>query len=105
MHSGDILLDMGTQGLEITLPQLLEGTCKSQTASSLPFDPTGGKGVGLDIITNLGENYYVACGKGAIIARRCMKQRYVEQGFTKAVSSGRATDINNLVTEAPPSLC
>ena len=90
VHSWDIILDMGTQGLETTLPQLLEGTCKSQTISSLSFGPKGGKSTGLDIITNLGENYYIACNKGAIIARRCMKQRYVELGFTKTVSSGRA---------------
>ena len=55
----------------------------------------------LDIITSLGENYYVECGKGTIIARRCMKQRYVELGFTKTVSSGRAIYINNLVTVGP----
>ena len=49
----------------------------------------------------MGENYYVECGKGTIIARRCMKQRYVELGFTKTVSSGRAIYINNLVTVGP----
>ena len=101
VHSWDVLLDMGTQGLEITLPQLLEGSCKSQTVSSLSFGTKGGKSVDLDIITNLGENYYVECGRGAIIARRCMKQRYIELGFTKTVSSGRAIYINNLVTVGP----
>ena len=101
VHSWDILRDMGTQGLEITLPQLLEGSCKSQTVSSLSFGTKGGKSVVVDIITNLGENYYVECGKGTIIARRCMKQRYVELGFTKTVSSGRAIYINNLVTVGP----
>ena len=101
IHSWDILLDMGTQGLEITLPRLLEGTCKSQTVSSLSFGSRGGRSVELNIITNLGENYYVACGKGAIIARRCMKQRYVELGITKTTSSGRAICINNLVTVGP----
>ena len=55
----------------------------------------------MDIITNLGENHYVECGKGAITARRCMKQRYNELGFTKTVSSGRAVCINNLVTVGP----
>ena len=52
----------------------------------------------LDIITNLGESHYVACGKGVIMARRCMKQRYVELGFTKTVSNDRAIYINKLVT-------
>ena len=53
VHSWDVLLDMGTQGLEFTLPQLLEGSCKSQTMSSLSFGSKGGKSVDLDIITNL----------------------------------------------------
>ena len=101
VHSWDILLDMGAQGLEITLPQLLEGTCKSQTISSLSFGSQGGKSMELDIITNLGESHYVACGKGVIVARRCMKQRYVELGFTKVVSNGRAIYINKLVTVGP----
>ena len=98
MHSWDILLDMGAQGLEITLPQILEGICKSQTISSLSFGSQGGKSMELDIITNLGESHYVACGKGVIMARRCMKQRYVELGFTKTVSNDRAIYINKLVT-------
>ena len=55
----------------------------------------------LDIITSLGENYYVACGRGVIMARRCMKQRYVELGFTKTTCNGRAIYINNLVTMGP----
>ena len=101
VHSWDILLDMGAQGLEITLPQLLEGTCKSQTISSLSFGSQGGKGMELDIITSLGESHYVACGKGVIIARRCMKQRYVELGFTKTVSNDRAIYINRLLTVGP----
>ena len=53
VHSWDILLDMGVQGLEIALPQILEGTCKSQTISSLSFGSQGGKSMELDIITNL----------------------------------------------------
>ena len=83
VHSWDILLDMGAHDLEITLPQLLEGTCKSQAISSLSFGSQGGKGMELDITTNLGESYHVACGKGVIMARRRMKQRYIELGFTK----------------------
>ena len=55
MHSWDILPDMGVHGLEITLPQLPEGTCKSQTISSLSFGSQGGKSMELDIVTNLGE--------------------------------------------------
>ena len=55
----------------------------------------------LDIITSLGESYYVACGRGVIMARRCMKQRYVELGFTKTTCNGRAIYINNLVTIGP----
>ena len=98
VHSWDILLDMGAQGLEITLPQILEGTYKSQTISSLSFGSQGGKSMELDIITNLGKSHYVACGKGVIMARRCMKQRYVELGFTKTVSNDRAIYINRLVT-------
>ena len=47
VHSWDVLFDMGTQGLEVTLPQLLEGTCKSQTVSSLSFGTKGGKSVEL----------------------------------------------------------
>jgi hypothetical protein len=98
VFSWDILLDMGAQGLEITLPQILEGTCKSQTISSLSFGSQGGKSMELDIITNLGESHRVACGKGVIMARRCMKQRYAELGFTKTVSNDRAIYINKLVT-------
>ena len=94
MHSWDVLLDMGAHGLEITLPQTLEGTCKSQTISSLSFGSQGGKSMELDIITNLGESHYVACGKGVIMARKCTKQRYVELGFTKTVSNDRAIYIN-----------
>ena len=101
VHSWDILLDMGAQGLEITLPQILQGTCKSQTISSLLFGSQGGKGMELDIITHLGKSHYVACGKGVIIARRCMKQRYVELGFTKTVSNDRAIYINRLLTVGP----
>jgi hypothetical protein len=101
VHSRDALFDMGRQGLEVTLPQLLEGTCKSQTVSSLSFGSKGGRSTELDIITNLGENYYVACGRGAIMSRRCMKQRYVEFGFTKTTCNGRAIYINNLVTVGP----
>ena len=52
----------------------------------------------LDIITNLGEIHYVACGKGGIMARRCMKQRYVELGFTETVSNDIVIYINKLVT-------
>ena len=55
----------------------------------------------LDAITNLGESYYVAYGKGVIMARRCMKQHYVELGFTRIVSNDRAIYINNLVTSGP----
>ena len=55
----------------------------------------------LDTITNLGESHYAACGKGVIIARRCMKQRYVELGFTKTVSNDRAICINRLLTVGP----
>ena len=55
----------------------------------------------LDIITNLGESYYAACGKGVIMARRCIKRRDVELGFTEIVSSDRAIYINNLVTAGP----
>ena len=57
IHSWDILLDMGVQGSEITLPQLLERTCKSQTISSLSFGSRGGRSVELDIITNLGVGH------------------------------------------------
>ena len=42
VHSWDILFDMGRHGLEATLPQLPEGTCKSQTVSSLSFGSKGG---------------------------------------------------------------
>ena len=51
----------------------------------------------LDIITNLGESHYVACDKGVIMARRFIKQRYVELGFTETVSHDRAIYINKLV--------
>ena len=103
VHSWDILLGMGAHGLEVTLSQLLEGICKSQTISSLDlsFGSQGGKSMELDIVTNLGENCYVACGKGVIAARRCMKQRYIELGFTKTVSNDRAIYINKLVTIGP----
>ena len=74
VHSWDVLFDMGRHGLEITLPQLLECTCKSQTVSSLSFGSKGGRSMELDIITRLGENYYVACGRGVIMSRRCLKQ-------------------------------
>ena len=59
VHSWDVLFDTGRQWLEVTLPQLLEGTCKSQTVSSLSFGSEGGSSMELDIVTNLGENYYV----------------------------------------------
>ena len=101
VHSWDILLDMGTQVLEVTLPQLIEGTCKSQTICSLSFGSKGNKSVDLDIITSLRENHCIECWKGAIIARRYMKQRYGELGFTKTVSSGRAIYIDTLVTVGP----
>jgi hypothetical protein len=101
VHSWDVLFDMGKQGLEITLPQLLEGTCKSQTVSSLSFGSKGGRSMELDIITSLGENYYVACGRGVIMSRRSTKQRYVELGLTKTTCNGRAIYINNLVTVGP----
>ena len=101
LHTWDVLLDMGEQGLEVTLPQLAQGACKSQTISSISFGSQGGKNVDVDIITNLGENHYISCGKGAITSRRCLKQRYIELGFTKVVSSGRAIYINNLVTLGP----
>ena len=100
-HSWDVLLGMGSYGPEVALPRLLEGSCNSQTVSSLSFGTKGGKSVDLDIITNLGENYYVECGKRAIVTRRCMKQRYIELRFTKTVSSGRAIYINNLVNVGP----
>ena len=98
LHSWDLLLDMGGQGLRITLTQIIKGTCMSQVVSSLSFGSRGGKSTDLDIITNLGENYYIDCGRGVTIARRCMKQRFRELGFTKVVSSGRAIYINTLVT-------
>ena len=55
----------------------------------------------MDIITHLGESHYVSCGKGAITARRCLKQRHIELGFTKMILSDRAVYINNLVTLGP----
>ena len=55
----------------------------------------------LDIITNPGESYYVACDRGVIIARRCMKQRYTELGFTRTTCNGRAIYINNLIIVGP----
>jgi hypothetical protein len=88
LHTWDMLLDMGDQGLEVTLPQLSQETCKSQTISSISFGSQGGKTVDVDIITNLGENHYISCGKGAITSMRCLKQRYAELGFTEVVSSG-----------------
>ena len=94
LHTWDVLLDMGEQVLGVTLPQLVQGTCKSQTISSISFGSHGGKTIDVDIITNLGENHYNSCGKGSITSRRCLKQRYVELGFTKVVSSGRAICIN-----------
>ena len=101
VHPWDIILDMEAQELEITLPQTLEGTRKSQTISSLPFGSQGDGSMELDTITNLGESYYVACDKGVIMARRCMKQGYVELGFTEIVSNDSAIYINNLVTAGP----
>jgi hypothetical protein len=101
LHTWDMLLDMGEQGLEITLPQLSQGTCRSQTISSISFGSKGAKTVDVDIITNLGESHYISCGKGAITSRRCLKQRYVELGFTKIIVSDRAVYINNLVTVGP----
>ena len=104
VHSWAILLDMIPQGLKVTLPQLLEGTCRLQTIRSLPFGSRGGGNAELDLISNLGEKYYVAspaCGKGAVIARSCTKQRYVELGFIKITSNCRAIYINNLVTVGP----
>ena len=97
----DVLLDMGEQGLEITLPQLVQGIGKSQTISSISFGSQGVKVVEVDILTNLGENYCTSCGKGTVTSTGCLKQRYVELGFTKMVSSGRAIYINNLVTLGP----
>ena len=55
----------------------------------------------MDIITNLGEIHYISCGKGDIIARKCLKQHYVELGYTKTILSDRAVYINNLVTIGP----
>jgi hypothetical protein len=101
LHTWDMLLDMGEQGLEITLPQLSQGTCRSQTISSISFGSKGGKTVDVDIITSLGESHYISCGKGAITSRRCLKQRYVELGFTKIIVSDRTVYINNLVTVGP----
>ena len=101
LHTWDVLLDMCKHGLEVTLPQLAQGTCKSQTISSVSFGSQGGKIVDVDIITNLGENHYTSCGRGAITSRSCLKQRYVELGFTKIVSSGRAIYINNLGALGP----
>ena len=101
LRTWDMLLDMGEQGLEVTLPQLSQGTCESQTISSISFGSKGGKTVDVDIITNLGESHYISCGKGAITSRRCLKQRYVELGFTKIIASDRAVYINNLVTVGP----
>ena len=46
VHSWDVLIDMGTHGLEITLPQLLEITCKSQKISFLSFGPNLDQRVG-----------------------------------------------------------
>ena len=42
LHTWDVLLDMGEQGLEVTLPQLVQGTCKSQTISFISFGSQGG---------------------------------------------------------------
>lgn len=55
----------------------------------------------LDIITNLGERHYISGGKGVIEARRCMKQRFVELGFSKMVAGDRAIYINTSVTVGP----
>ena len=101
LSSWEVLFDMGRQGLEVTLPHLVHGTCNSQTISSISFGSRGGKTVDMDIITHLGENRCISCGKVAITARRCLKQRYVELGFTKMVLSGRAAYINNLATIGP----
>ena len=55
----------------------------------------------MDIITHLGEDHYISCGKGAIVARRCLQQRCDELGFTKMILSDRAVCINRLVTIGP----
>ena len=83
LRAWDMLRDMGEQGLEITLPQLSQGTRRSQTISSISFGSKGAKTVDVDIITNLGESHYISCGEGAITSRRCLKQRHGELGFTK----------------------
>ena len=101
MQTWDVLLDTDEQVLKITLPQLVQGACKSQTISFISFGSQGEKADEVDIITNLGENYCISCGKGAITSSRCLKQRYVELRFTTMVSSGRAIYINNLVTLRP----
>ena len=54
----------------------------------------------LDIIANLGESYYVACGRG-VTARRCMTPCYIELGFTKTTCNGRAICMNNLAIVGP----
>ena len=102
LKSWDILIDEGKQGLEITLPQLIRGTCTLQTISSLSFGSKGGKSADLDITTALGENHYISCGKGVTMARRRFKREYKELGFTKAVHGGRAVYINTSVTVGPP---
>ena len=103
LHTWDALLDMGERGLEVTLPQFAQGTCKSQTISSISFGSQGEKAVGVDNVTNLGENHYISCvGENqCITSKKSLKQRYVKLGFTKVVSSGRAIYINNLVTLGP----
>ena len=55
MHTCDVLLDMGEHGREVTLPQLAQWICRSQTISSISVGSQGGKKVDIDIITNLGE--------------------------------------------------
>ena len=101
MHTCDVLLDMGEHGREVTLPQLAQWICRSQTISSISVGSQGGKTIDVDIITNLGESHYISGGKGAITSRRCLKQRYVGLGSTKVVSNGRAIYNNNLVTLGP----
>ena len=52
LHTWGVLLDMGEQGLEVTLPQLAQGTCKSQTISSISFGSQGGKTVDVLYVDN-----------------------------------------------------
>ena len=60
LHTWDVLLDMGEHGLEVTLPQLAQRACKSQTISSISFGSQGGKSVDVDIITNLAQTVCTA---------------------------------------------